>query len=133
MTVFAGICYAWATIGIGSRIAMGAMGTRWKEWELKSAYKSTRPAWVVWLAIFGIALIGATWYLALKGSTDHAWIVATLLSLTAVKVGAFLFRYDQFRRFVSRVLSDKKKMAALNVAVIVFSGALIALGALLYS
>lgn len=133
MNVLAAICYGWAAVGIGSRIAMGAMGSKWKSWELSKAYSNERPKWVVLAAIVGILLIGYTWYRAITGPEELGWIVAVLVSLTSVKIGAFLVRYDQFRTFVSKALSDPKKMAALNVAVIIFSGALIAMGAVLYS
>ncbi len=133
MSIFAAICYGWAAIGIGSRIAMGIMGNRWKQWELTQAYSSKRPAWVVGLAIFGLLLIAFTWYRTIVGTTELGWIVATLVSLTAVKAGMFLFKYEQFREFVSRALSSRRTMTVLNIAVLLFSGGLVAMGLLLYS
>lgn len=133
MSILAGICYAWAAIGIGSRIAMAVMGSTWKEWETENAYKAERPAWVVVVGLVGIALIGLTWYVALTGEQDYGWIVAALLSLTGVKIAALLFNYEQFRSFVVNALSNSRTMAMLNVGVVIFSAGLIALGALLYS
>ena len=133
MTVLAGICYGWAAIGIGSRIAMALMGSRWDEWETEHAYAERRPAWVVWVALVGIVLIATTWYVALTGEARLGWIVAVLLSLSGVKIGAFLFQYERFRDFVKRALADRQKMMALNGSVIAFSLGLVALGYFLYS
>lgn len=133
MTTLALVCYLWAAVGIGSRIAMALMGERWKEWELGSAYTERRPAWVVAAAAVGLALILVTWYVALFGEARLGWIVAVLVSLTGIKIGALLLRYDQFRAFASRMLSSPVRMRTLNAGVLVFSLGLVLMGALLYS
>ncbi len=51
------LCLFWAALGIGSRILMKMLGTRWKKWELTSAYSSKRPRWVVWISVLGFLLI----------------------------------------------------------------------------
>lgn len=133
MTIFALICFAWAIIGIGSRIIMGIMGSRWKDWELGKAYTGKRPAWVVIIGIAALGLIAFTWYQVAVAGVALSWIVGVLVSLTGLKVIMFLFQYDKFREFAVQMLSDGKKMATLNIGVVVFSGALIALGIFLYS
>jgi hypothetical protein len=132
MNYFAGLCFFWAAIGIGSRIAMAVMGPRWREWELNSAYTADKPRWLYAVGAVGIALLVVTWALVFTTDVPHSWIIAVLVSLTGVKLYFILFDYDSFRAFVSRTLADSGKMMQLNVGVLVFSVALIAMGVWLY-
>lgn len=132
MNYFALLCFFWAGLGIISRVAMAIMGKRWKEWELKNAYSEKRPGWLYIVTGFGLALIISTWIMVILKDIPHSWIIAALITVTAVKLGMFMFRYNEFRDFVSRILSDRPKMAALNTVVLVFSAGLIAMGVFLY-
>lgn len=132
MSYFAGVCYLWALIGIGSRIAMGVMGSRWKTWEVENAYSEGRPAWVTVAAVLGIGLIAFTWFKVFTSDAAYGWVIAVLISLTGIKAAMFIFKYDQFRDFVIRVLENRKLFMALNVVVILFSAALILMGLFLY-
>ncbi len=48
------------------------------------------------------------------------------------RVVPMLVQYNQFRAFVKMMLDDKKKMMFLNIGVISFSIALVAMGIFLY-
>jgi hypothetical protein len=132
MSYFAGVCYLWAAAGIGSRIAMAVMGPKWKSWEVESAYARERPLWVLGVGLFGLALITYTWYRVVFIPEPYGWIIAALISLTGIKAGMFLFKYDQFRSFVVKALSNRGRMAVINSFVLLFSAALVLMGALLY-
>lgn len=132
MNFFTILCFFWAAIGIGSRIGMAVMGRRWKDWELGKAYTEKKPAWLYAFIVFGIALIVVTWSMVFVQDVHYSWIIASLITLTSVKLGMFLFNYDEFRSFVSRVLSERKKMAMLNMGVLVLAVGLIGMGLFVY-
>lgn len=132
LNFFAVLCFFWAAIGIGSRIAMAVMGDRWRAWELGNAYTAQKPRWLVGVGIAGVALLVVTWGLVLTTDVPHSWIIAVLVSLTGVKLYALLFKYDEFRAFVARTLADRAKMMQLNASVLVFSALLIGMGVWLY-
>lgn len=132
MIYFKVLCFVWAAVGIGSRVAMVWMGSRWARWEQEKAYAAERPAWVVVVAVLGLLVIASTWWVYLAWEVPHGWVLATLLSLTFVKLTKLLFAYDQFRAFLVETLADDAKMMQLNVAVLVLAGGLIAMGIWLY-
>ncbi len=132
MNYFKFLCFFWAVIGIVSRIAMVVMGKKWNTWETEKAYAEKRPIWVYLVSTLGILLIIYTWYAVFTSKISYSWLIAILVSLTAIKVLMLLFGYRKFRGFVSRILRDPKKMLQLNVGVLIFSLILIIIGIFLY-
>ena len=132
MNYFSIICFVWAAIGIISRIIMGVMGERWKEWELNSAYKEEKPKIITVIGIIGYLLVALTWVMVFVQNVRYSWIIAALTTLTIIKISTILFSYSAFRDFAAKTLHDKKKMGYLNIGVIIFSMALILMGILIY-
>ena len=126
------LCLFWAALGIGSRILMGAMGARWKRWELQSAYSAQKPKWIYLAGVLGLALIAYTWYAVFTMEVMHSWIIAVFVTLTGVKIYLLLFQYTRFRNFVTKMLNDKNKMLRLNLAVLMFSVLCIGMAVFLY-
>lgn len=132
LNYFEGLCFFWAAIGFGSRILMGILGNRWNEWELSRAYAKQRPPWIYGVAILGFLLVALTWLQVIRSPIPFDWIIAALVTLTLVKLSALLFAYDQFRTFVTTVLSNPGRFRQLNIAVIAFSLLTLAMGIWLY-
>ncbi len=132
MNYFSVICFVWAAIGIGSRLAMAFMGQNWNKWETESAYKEKRPKWIIAMFIIGIIIIALTWYMVAVSDIQFSWIIAALISLTIIKLSTLIFRYDKFREFMVSTLNNPKKMLKLNISVIIFSIILISMGIWLY-
>lgn len=132
MNYFSILCFVWALIGITSRIIMGIMGEKWKEWELNSAYPSKKPKILNILGIVGYLIVIFTWYMVFISNIKYSWIIAALVSVTVIKISILLFSYKAFRKFASKMLNDKKKMFQLNLGVIVYSVLLIFMGIFLY-
>jgi len=126
------ICFLWALIGIGSRVAMAIMQERWKEWELNNAYTAKKPKWVNFAALIAYFLVGYTWYSHFTSNIKYSWIIAILVTSSIIKVSNVMFNYEAFRKFVAATLNDKKKMLQLNISVIIFSVILIWMGIYLY-
>lgn len=126
------VCFLWAALGIGSRLAMAIMGKRWKEWELNSAYKDTKPIWIYVVGVLGYLIVGYTWYQVIVSNIKFSWIIALLITSTVFKISTLLFNYQTFRRFAIMMLNDRKKMSLLNVSVLVLSTTLILMGVFLY-
>ncbi|OHD34038.1 MAG: hypothetical protein A2Y31_09155 [Spirochaetes bacterium GWC2_52_13] len=132
MNYFAIVCLVWAGIGIATRILMMAYGERWNRWEMTHAYAVQRPRWVLVVAGVGIAFIAFTWYKVFTTDVPYSWIIATLVSLTSIKLSALLFQYDKFRTFASEILNDRHKKMKLTVSVALMSIVLLAMGFQLY-
>lgn len=132
MLFFKILCFVWAAVGIGSRIAMLAMKDKWNAWEINSAYSEKRPAWVIAVAIIGLTLIGITWAVYLINDIAYGWILSVFVTLTFIKIVALIFNYDKFREFAKNMLGNKGKMMILNIAVIKICVILILLGIFLY-
>lgn len=132
MNYFSILCFIWALIGIGSRIIMGVMGEKWKNWELNSAYALEKPKILNVIGAAGYLTVIFTWYRVFFSNIRYSWIIAVFVSLTVIKITSFLFHYKAFRRMVSEFLYDKKKMFCLNFGVIIYSCILILMGVFLY-
>ena len=132
MLYFRILCFVWAGIGIGSRIAMGLMKDNWAVWEENKAYKEQRPVWVIIMSIVGVVLIGLTWWVYITQSIPYGWILAALITITGIKIFNLVFQYDKFRVFVKTMLSSKQKMMQLNIGVIVLSVGLVFIALFLY-
>src|SRR6056297_906988 len=109
------LCYGWAAVGIITRILMLGFGDKWNEWEMKNAYKEEKPKWIYIVSILGVLLVGYTWYMVITTSVPYSWIIATLISLTLIKISNLLFNYNKFREFASSVLNDRKKKMQLTI------------------
>lgn len=132
MNYFGIICFVWALIGIGSRIIMGVMGEKWNNWELNSAYASEKPKILNVIGVVGYLIVIFTWYMVIISSIEYSWIIAALVSVTVIKISTILFNYKAFRRFVSDMLNNEKKMFQLNLGVVIYSIILIFMGIFLY-
>lgn len=98
----AGAIFVWAAIGILSRVAMAVKKEKWAYWEEGCAYKEKRPVWVVLVAVFGLMMIIAVWLVYILTSVPYGWVLAVLITLTAIKIITLLVNYDKFRTFLKR-------------------------------
>lgn len=130
---FSYLCFIWAIVGIVTRILMTAYGERWNKWEMDHAYKEEKPKWIYLISIFGVLLVGFTWYQVVNLNVKYSWIIALLLSLTLIKISALLFNYEKFRAFASETLNNPKKKLRLNISVFIVSIVMIILGLFVYS
>jgi len=132
MNYFSILCFFWAAIGLVSRFFILRLGERWNNWELDSAYTESKPRWVYLLGVFGLGLVGYSWYRVVVTDVRFSWIIVVLLSLTLVKVFNLTFNYERFREFVVNTLNDSRRWRSINVSIITFSVALIFAGIFLY-
>lgn len=72
------------------------------------AYDARRPAWIVPVAVVGLAWVALTWYLHLTAGVPHSWVVTVSFSLTALKAIALLFDYGRFQRLVAGLLAKDR-------------------------
>lgn len=128
LNYFSCLCFIWAAVGLGSRLLIVCLGERWKDWEEHSAYSESRPKWLYAADLLAAAVVAFTWYMVWKTEITGAWIAALLLSLVLIKVCAQMYRYNSFRRFIQRVLGDRKLFRAVNWSVGGFSAVVLALG-----
>lgn len=132
MNYFSILCFFWAAIGLVSRFFILRMGEKWNNWELDSAYTESKPRWVNLLGVFGLGLVGYSWYRVVVTDVRFSWIIVALLSLTLIKVFNLTFNYGRFRKFVVNTLNDSKRWRSINVSIIAFSVALVFAGVFLY-
>lgn len=72
------------------------------------AYSPKRPAWVIPVAIFGLLLVGFTWYKELTTEIRYSIVITLLFSLTAIKAIFFIFDYQKFQKWVAGLLRSEK-------------------------
>ncbi len=101
---------------------------------LAKAYDARRPAWVVPVAVVGLAWVAATWYLHLAAGVPYSWVVTVLFSLTALKAIALLFDYGRFQRWVADLLAKDRGrgVVMVDLAVGAVGLAIVALAFVLY-
>ncbi len=75
---------------------------------LAKTYDRQRPAWIVPVAVLGLAWVALTWYLHLTAGVPYSWVVTVLFSLTALKAIALLFDYGRFQRWVAGLLKEDR-------------------------
>jgi hypothetical protein len=133
MNYFQALSLTFGALLILTRPAMHFFPQHWNDFELGTAYTEKQPRWVWVVAAVGLLLVGFTWYKHLTADVPNSLVITLILSLTLIKTSQVLFNYQQFRRFVVRVLvEDRQMLARINVAVLVFGCAVFSLGIFLY-
>ncbi len=127
------LAFFWAGLALGSRVLMGLLGKKWNQWEMSQVYQKDRPAFLMVIGAGGIVLVLVTWYMVFVTNAPYGWVLALLQTLTLVKIGALLLRYEAFRDFAQRTLNDSARMRRLNVLVLALAVLLIVLGVVVYS
>jgi hypothetical protein len=72
------------------------------------AYTKRRPAWVVPVAVLGLALVALTWYVHFTAAVPYSPVLTILFSLTAVKGLTLLLDYERFQRWVAAMLAKDR-------------------------
>ncbi len=122
------ICFVWALIGILTRIIIFSLGKKWNEWEENKAYSDQKPIWLHYVSIFAVLIVVYTWYMVFKSNVHFSWIIASLLTLILIKVFVQIFKYAEFKKYVKRVMNDKRIFRKINIGVLVYSLTLVFLG-----
>ncbi len=122
------ICFVWALIGIFTRIIIFSLGKKWNEWEDNKAYSEQKPIWLYFVAIFAVSIVVYTWYMVFTSDVYLSWIIAALLTLILIKVFAQIFKYAEFKKYVKRVMNDKRIFRKINIGVLIYSLILVFLG-----
>lgn len=101
---------------------------------IAKAYSEKRPAWIVPVAVVGLALVALTWYMHLTAGVPYSLILAILFSLTALKAIALLFDYKRFYNWVAGMLSKDKgrDIVLVDIAAGIFGLAVVLLAIFVY-
>ncbi len=75
---------------------------------IAKAYAKRRPAWIVPVALLGLALVALTWYMHFTAGIAYSLILTVLFSLTAVKGIMLLLDYERFQAWVAGMLSKDR-------------------------
>ncbi len=128
LNYFAVVCFAWALIGIATRLIIIKAGRRWNEWEEHEVYVEKQPVWLFVVAFLAVLLVGFTWYMVFVSEVRASWVIATLLTLILIKVSAQILDYRKFRAYVKKVMNDPALFRKINIGVAAYSLLLVALG-----
>lgn len=84
---------------------------------IAKAYAKKRPKWVIPIAIFGLTLVGFTWYKELTTDIRYSLVITIIFSLTAIKAIFFIFDYEKFQKWVAGMLAKDsgKKIVFVDV------------------
>lgn len=131
---FRWIALIWGSIAILTKpVFFTLLGNRWREVLVTKAYREgERPQWITWISIPLLALIGFTWWRVFVEPVQLSWILAALMSLSAVKLGTLLFDYNSFQTWVKALIGDPKKERQMVIAVTFVGIALVVMAFWLY-
>ena len=101
---------------------------------LSKAYSRKRPAWVIPVAVLGLALVAFTWVKHFTTDIPYSLVITLLFSLTAIKALLFIFDYQKFQKWVAGMLADKrgKKVVVVDLFVGLFGLVVIAASLVFY-
>lgn len=99
---------------------------------IEKTYSEKRPAWILWVGLAGLSLVGLTWYMELTTNVRYSLIITIMFSLTAVKALLFIFDYQKFHNWVKEMLSNNKgrKIVLVDILAGIFGLAMIVLSLL---
>lgn len=101
---------------------------------IAKAYGRQRPAWIVPVALVGLALVALTWYMHFTAGVPYSLILTLLFSLTAIKGITLLLDYERFQAWVAGMLArDRGRgIVLVDVAAGVIGVAIVLLALLVY-
>ena len=101
---------------------------------IAKTYGRRRPAWIVPLALVGLALVALTWYMHFTAGVPYSLILTLLFSLTAIKGITLLLDYERFQAWVAGMLArDRGRgIVLVDVAAGVIGVAIVLLALLVY-
>jgi hypothetical protein len=98
---------------------------------IEKAYAEKRPRWIIPLAIFGLLLVGFTWYKELTTDIQYSLVITILFSLTAIKAIMLLLDYKKFQQWIAGMLKKDKGRKIVVVDILAgFLGLIIVLSAI---
>jgi hypothetical protein len=86
---------------------------------IAKTYSKRRPAWVVPVAVLGLALVALTWYVHLTTDVPYSLVITILFSLTALKGLALLLDYERFQHWVAGMLTKNRGRGVVLVDIVV--------------
>ena len=133
MNYFQILCFVFGALMILTRPAIQFFPKRWNDFELNTAYTEKQPKWVWVIGALGLILVAFTWYKHFTSDVAYSIVITIFITLTILKTSQVLFNYDNFRKFVVRVLTkDRKTLALINTSVLVLGIVVFSLGFVLY-
>jgi hypothetical protein len=101
---------------------------------IAKTYSEKRPAWIVPVAVIGLALVALTWYMHFTAGVPYSLILTILFSLTALKAIILIFDYKSFYKWVAGMLSKEKgrDIVLVDIAAGIFGLAVVLLAILVY-
>ena len=73
---------------------------------LAKTYAKKRPAWIIPVSVFGLLMVGLTWYVELTTNVTYSIVITIIFSLTAIKALLFLFDYQKFYNWLQQKLKE---------------------------
>lgn len=131
---FRWIALIWGLVAILTKpVFFAVLGNKWRSLLVNKAYREgQRPQWIVWITLPMLLLIAFTWWRVAVEPVHLSWILAALMSLSAVKLVTLLFDYQSFQNWVKTLLNNKQKENQMVIAVTAVGMLLIVLAFWLY-
>lgn len=133
-STFRWIALIWGLLAILTKpVFFTLLGKKWRGWLLNNAYREgQRPRWILWISIPLVMLIGLTWWRVFVEPVQLSWILAALMTLSAVKLITLIFDYSRFQHWVNQLLQNKQKERVMVITVTISGLLLIVLAFWLY-
>jgi phosphate starvation-inducible membrane PsiE len=78
------------------------------DFVLEKIYTQKRSMWMNLLAVLGTVLVMFSWYQCVHYLNGLSLTVCLVLTLSLIKIGLILFRYQEFRKLIVELLTREK-------------------------
>lgn len=86
------------------------------------------------LLVYGIAVVGTTWYATIFTYVKYGWILTVFMSIMSLKMIGLIFNWKETsRKFVNLIESGGKKLWVLDFIVLVLGVIFLLMGLYLYN
>ena len=102
-------------------------------WAEDHYARKEKSATVIFLLIYGILVLGLSWYAAFFDYVRYGWVLTAFITLSSVKLAALIFNWEAAsQKFVDFIKSGGAKLKILDLLVTVLGFAFLWLGLVVF-
>lgn len=102
-------------------------------WAQKHYSAKEKSFTVVLLLIYGVGVLGLTWYATLFDYVKYGWVLTVFISLSSIKLFGIVFKWEATsQKFVKFIKNDGVKLKILDFVVIGLGVIFLLLGLFVY-
>ena len=97
-------------------------------------YSTKDRSLTVWLfLIYGVGVVGTTWYATIFNYVKHGWILTVIMSIMSLKLLGLIYNWEETsKKFVNLIKDSNKKLWLLDFIVLFLGAVFLWMGMYLY-